>query len=182
MKMKLTLLALFAFSQTAGAASPPWYYARKLLQKTVGASTCLEIAAPQRHDDHWEIAVKACTDRAAAGLAIALKSGYSKDILYVVQRPNGDALARPDANATMSASELKDAYEAALEGNPYFSTVHSRNESLYLEFKHDVIQVFADNMADYYGMMNFVAAEAFSKVLNLAPRSAPVAITTSVKN
>ena len=84
----------------------------------------------------------------------------------------------PDGNLVVSGAPeppenpteaIADHFRKALRGNPYFSQFHEVNAGppfafLFIEFKAEIIQYWNDNIGDYYGNANSVAAEVFQAV------------------
>lgn len=182
--LAVVCVALLACSPLARAASAPWYRAAALLQKTIGASPCFQVGRPQLPTDGGRvhtIAIQACAETAAQGLALVIK----KDFGYVainVLKPSGEKVSA-DATSQPAVEQLKAAFDAGLTQNPYYVAFHPRGgfADVTVEFKREVIQLFTDNLADLYGMSNYVAAEAFSQVLDLKYDKLKVGTTTSVR-
>jgi hypothetical protein len=121
----------------AFALVPPWYGYQAMLKATVGASQCVQVGepiSPAQPGAPFVIEVRAC-----------------------------NASAGQDPGAW-----LMQQFDSALQGNSYFVGTHvvpAGGPVLgFVEFKKAVVQVFQDNLMDYYGNDNYVAQDAFAKV------------------
>jgi hypothetical protein len=182
----IVLCGLLAFASFARAASAPWYQAAAVLKKTIGASPCAQVGQPVAPTDgtrQWTITIQACSPKTARALAIVLKPQFYTSAAIVVAGPDGAKETAPDPDKSLSVDELKEAFVAALGENPYFAAARSTRAfaPLTVEFKPEVVQVWSDNISDFYGMTNYVAADAFKQSLRLEFGAIRVGITTSRK-
>ena len=185
-KLILVCLALVTPTQFALAASAPWYRAAALLQKTIGASPCFQVGKPEQPPAGSRvhtIAIQACTDAAARGLAQVIKTDFGYVAINVL-KPSGEKDSGPvDPSAEPTLDQLKESFDAAFTQNPYFVAFHphGRMAEVTLEFKCEVVQLFTDNLADLHGMSNYVAADAFTQVLSMKYGKLRVAANSAVK-
>lgn len=150
------------------ALMPPWLYAKTMLANTVGQSKCVEVSEPLNRGNGFEIDVKACDTDTARSLRMLLKANLGKETRVNVLYPSGIVVAQPTTHSHVSmAQEVGEAARKVFADNPYFVQVHERTfpERLVIEFKKQVIQVWAVNVNDFYGNKNFVAQDAFATVL-----------------
>ena len=185
----LILILLAGMTSNAMALIAPWYTYQAELKATVGASACVQVdepIAPATPGGAFLIKVHACDQATAQGLAVILKNTESSYVAVQVFDNTG-ASVQPPAIPTGQNPEdfVMQKFEAALHGNPYFVQVHRVDPGSpvigFVEFKKQVIQVWADNISDLYGNQNYVAQDAFALILagSFAGTKAKVSLTTT---
>jgi hypothetical protein len=119
----------------------------------------------------YTLDVVGCTQDVAESLGAILnpKYNFGNVRLYVyVVGPSGMPVPSGAARSPKDDPVLtvQNYFQTALAQNPLFVTVHTDGAfyDLFIEMKREVIQFWNDNLADYYGNTNLVAAEAFSDV------------------
>ena len=186
MKKYFFVIFLTVVSLNSWSASPPWYYYQAVLKATIGADSCFRVSdviSPEASATRYQVKITGCSVEKSRALATLLTKSSATEILdVVVLLPNGN-LAKPQSPA--NSQEVAKTITLALTGNPYFVTVHVSHSGglglsdLFIEFKPEVIQLWSDNISDFYGLSNFVAQSAFGTVLSDHLGNFRIAVTTS---
>lgn len=182
----LLLCAVTLSGNTALALSPPWYLMQSQLKALLVGDPCVEVGDLQQDaaSGKYELTIRVCdvSKGTALGLLMA-KQASSPYVKVKIIDDAGNEIAPAPRPATVEDTAA--IVTAALAGNRYFERVTVSSGpmaicALYPEFKPSVIQYWGDNLADGYGNINEVAAQAFTKALDLAAgTNAHVCATTS---
>ncbi len=174
MKIRYLLVSTFLLvCLNAVALSPPQYILHNKLVNSIGASPCVNVQEIREENGVWLIDVVGCDEAVCAGLAYVLIPEYNYGGIQVQVRvldKNGALVEAQESLGEDPMSEIKKIFQDALKDNPYFSRVIDSEQgffmpTLWLEFKAEVIQFFADNIGDFYGNGNYVAADVFSEIM-----------------
>jgi hypothetical protein len=174
MKIRFLLIStLLLVCMNALALSPPQYTLQNQLENSIGASPCVTVQEIREENGVFLIDVVGCDEAVCAGLAYVLKPEYNYGGIQVQVRvldKNGVLVEAQESLGDDPMSEIKKLFQDALKDNPYFSKVIDSEQgffmpALWLEFQAEIIQFFTDNIGDFYGNGNYVAADVFSEVM-----------------
>lgn len=168
------LLVLIAAScTTAWTLSPPQYGLWREIKGSFGASPNVQVKEIYEENGVNIIDIVGSDADVCNGLAYVMTLSYNFGGIKVTVRildKGGNQYTAPILKEGENAAEvLKKHFQNALQGNPYFSRVLDISSGfvgvyVWIEFQPKVIQFWNDNIGDYYGNNNYVAADVFSGV------------------
>ena len=173
------------------AISPPQYSLQRQLESSFGADPCVTVSEVYEQGDGWMIDVQGCDVEINSGLAFVLKKDYDFGGIRVTVR-----VLDSDGNPVVDDAPLvpddpgetvREFFHKALRDNPYFAQFPGQDGGsvipfVWIEIETEVIQYWNDNIGDFYGNDNRVAASVFQEVCNLDFfGSVTVQFTTAVK-
>jgi hypothetical protein len=169
------MILFLSWTQYAFALSPPWYLFQSKMKATIGNDSCVQVSnlteGGSQSSANYLLDIHVSCDnmgnkaQALADLLVRTYSFGNPTVQVRIFDSGGRlALASPipsDPNATSALMQ------EALSTNRLFVGVHPGRGRfpISIEFKHEVVQYFADNLSDYYGNMTQVASEAFRDIL-----------------
>lgn len=185
----LAAFAIFTDTNTCWALSPPWNMVGAELSQTIGLSPCVQVGEVQGNGRRYTINVQGCTDDVAQSLAVILVTAYKFGNVHLQVRvldPAGQLVLPKIPISGDVISAVENCFETALAQNPLFVVVHTDSVllSLYVEMRKEVVQFWTDNLGDYNGNSNKVAADAFRDICqsSYSKNSVLVGWSTSVEN
>jgi hypothetical protein len=161
---------IFMGASSCWALSAPWYTVGDELAQTVGQSPCVGVGSVEGDASPYTINVKGCTQSVAESLAAILIRNYTFGNVQLHVRVLGPSGLTVQPSAARSLKDpvrtVQNYFETALAQNPLFVAVHTGGFyfDLFIETKKEVVQFWNDNLADYYGNTNLVAADALNDV------------------
>jgi hypothetical protein len=170
--MILTLAVGMAASHAAFALSPPWVIEQNRARATLGADACVTV-----HDLHptgpssFNLDIHVCSDAQARALAAFMSRTDDFGGTTVTIRvfdPFGHI--EPQTPVPSNPREATELITAALGSNCYFVQVDGPSLvfQVNIELAKSVVQFPADNIGDFYGNLNEVAADSFAEILDLS--------------
>lgn len=152
------------------ALTPPWYYTHGQLRAAFDGGP-VKVLDLEQKEGHWlaPIAVSGpqATDTGEA-LATILKKSFLNSTVKVEVRLPGGAVAQPLTIPQSDPEALLKLVRTALAGNPHLSGVFSMNTGILVELKPEILQFFADNLADRHGLAHYPAANLFQDLLDFS--------------
>ncbi len=189
---------VFAFAQllisnAALALSPPWYAYWSVVKSTLGADACVESSELTRAKDFdgFEGTIKVCNLEKAAALARLVGSEKNAGARIRINFVDAQSKAvSPEDLGEVNPERVVQLIHRALKENRYFAASEMGSagfggKMVWVEFKPSVISLWADNISDKYGRINYIAATAFDSVLGLKELAAAgfsVRVTTRPEN
>jgi len=164
---------LVVVCMAAWTLSPPQYGLWRQINGSIGASPNVDVKEIYESEGINVIDIIGSDPDVCNGLAFVLRNQYNFGGINVSVRVldrDGKLYAAPELKATDDvASVVKKHFENALRDNPYFVRTFESSgffigTILWVECKPAVIQFFNDNIGDYYGNNNYVAADVFEEV------------------
>lgn len=155
------------------ALSPPQYGLWRQINGSFGASPNVDVKEIYENEGVYTIDLIGSDADVCNGLAYVLTSQYNyggiKVALRVLDKDGKLYTSQILGDGDDAESILRKHFQNALRDNPYFIRILEKTsgfmgKTIWLEFNPDVIQFFNDNIGDYYGNNNYVAAEAFQGV------------------
>lgn len=172
--MILSALVLLVFaSGPALALDPPEVLVYKHLLNSVGKTPEVSISEPMGVGTHFiiNVTVKNSARRSAMATVLAPNNGGSYVLVKVVDS-QGNVQKPVAVKGTIpeKLAKIKALFQTAFKSNPLYvmtKTVYIAGiYGVFPIFKAKLVQFECDNMADYYGNENYVAADLFRQVLN----------------
>lgn len=164
------VLGATVYSPAAMALSPPWYILQNQMKATIGQDAGVTVDDLKDAPGGYDLDVEVSDGRQAKALSTLLTRTHDfggTEVHVIVL----DSYGNPIAPGTVPTDPDKATrfFQTALSGNCFFVQVDPGNAiyALFLEFPQATIQFPADNLADAYGNLNLVAADAFKEILNL---------------
>jgi hypothetical protein len=169
-------LSFFTFTgmglaHSAFALSPPWYVLEAQIRATLQGDPDVLVEDLKTNSEGYtlDVEVRQNSKKAEALATFVSRVHTYGQVKLTVEVVNDDGKIVSPAPLPTDENQLRSFIWTALHDNAYFVRVDSGNGiyRLFIEFAPEIIQYFADNVADYYRKINQVAADAFAEVLNL---------------
>jgi hypothetical protein len=171
--ISLAIVSSFLVVASAFALSPPQYTLQKYLMHSIGANPQVDVGEVYEIEGIFYIDVCGKTNKVAEALSVILKKEWELGPTIVrVLDSGGSEVVPPDPLPGESFMHfVRRQFRAALTRNRLYVTTHvNQTESfpkfLWVEVAKRVVQFWNDNLGDYYGNHNEVAASAFAYVCN----------------
>lgn len=170
MKKKLVIvLGFLLVSMTGMTLSPPQYGLWRQIAATFGASLGVDVKQIYEENGIYNIDLIGGDADICKGLVVVLKSAYNYGGIKVEVRVfdrEGKRYQRPERIEGNLKDAIQNHFRNALRDNPFFVRVIDAPSfdwmpTIWLEFKPAVVQFFNDNIGDFYGNANLIAAGAF---------------------
>ena len=167
--------------------TPPWWLLNMKLKATLGKTPGVDVGDLEINpssscwrwfskSDEAIIPITTSDQEVANSLALVLESSYTTGGMKIkleISGPQGPGIApEPSHSGEMDLiGFVQEHLKIALNGNPYFVTIHRLPSHLPLtpdlsvEFSTTEIQIHDDNLFDYYGYDTFVAQALFTEAL-----------------
>jgi len=173
MKVRLfVFLMVLTFAADAMALSPPQYDLQQSLLHSIGRSPCVNVGEVYESEGKYYIDVRGCTGEITKSLEAILRRNWDFGGIRVVINilgPRGAVAATSvDQKVGMTMAAVESHFKTVLAENPLFiKTIGATTISpkmLWVEMDMGVIQYWNDNIDDYYGNNNEVAAKVFARL------------------
>jgi hypothetical protein len=167
--MGFGLVALDA--SNALALSPPWFLFAAEAKATLGFDACVTVDDLTGSGNSFQLKIHVCDDTRADALVSLLGGSRSFGAVTVsIQIFNAEGTQVTDAALPTNPDQLAHLIVVGLSGNCYFLDVISGNpvHSRFVLFTKSVVQFQADNLADAFGNINRVAADAFDDIFGFS--------------
>ncbi len=170
MKKKLIIvLELLLVCMPGITLSPPQYGLWRQIGATFGACPGVDVKEIYEENGIYNIDLIGSDADICKGLAVVLKSTYNYGGIQVEVRVfdrEGNRYQRPERIEGNLKNAIHTHFRNALRDNPYFVRILDAPSfdwmpTIWLEFKPAVVQFFNDNIGDFYGNVNLIAAGAF---------------------
>ena len=157
------------------ALSPPWIVYQNQVKAALSVDSCVKVNRIRPVTVGYALDLLVCDSEKAHALATLLKSSFNFGGVKVevqVYDPFLQLLASEPSPT--EPEELAKLIHTAFIGNPYFvGFVQKTSKGLkrpyaeFILFSGSVLQYWGDNLADYKGNVNRVAADVFHEIMDL---------------
>ena len=150
---------------------PPWWTLQKKVAGTVGQDRGVQVEALKEVPGGYLLPVVTASKETGIGLATILRGAFPFGNVMVklqVQDPDGNAYP---ARVIATADDLLAAVKEGLGTNALFVETFIGNQypATYTQvvavFTASVVQFWNDDLSDFYGNFNGVAADVFAEIL-----------------
>lgn len=172
----LGITMALASGGTARALSPPWYSLQRQLAATIGTSPCVTVSDVYDIGETHYIDVQACTPAKAKALSFILIRDHSAafNTFVRVLDPTGNVVKPPPISGPPGQFFspqvfIIQQFKTALRGSPLYVRTFAgypsgRVRIVWCEVAKEVVQYWNDDIGDFYGNTNDVAANVFASV------------------
>jgi len=170
-----------------GMISPPQYTLWRKLVYSIGTDPEISVHDPDERNNTTIIEVVVENSNRAPAVAGVLNEEYYFGGIQVkvnVTGPAGKAVTSPDV--TQPGFSVRQMIEAALFANPYFHEIipgrrpGEPDPVLTAVFYPKVIQLWNDDVSDYYGYAHHVAKDVFAEMMRGRYNDGTVLNTTTI--
>jgi len=192
-KMTVALLAGLFVAAHAGAISPPQYTLQRQIKNTIGLNRCISVGEVYQEPgvEEYHIDITVCSAKVAGSLGVVIPLEYNFGGIPVaihIISPDGTELAPCVDEAELGAvTDIRKHFLNVLEDNPLFVKIHRLPSEipmapdLMIEVAAEVVQYWNDNLSDYYGNNNEVAAYVFASICKETFRGGKVVVWWSTQ-
>ena len=153
--------------------SAPWWILYRQMSATIGKTPGVVMKDLQEAAPILYLDLECPDPKRAIALNRILVRQYPMGNITVVVRVIRNGQPLPPDNKALTPAELIETLKTALDGNPLFTDAIVANHhpgpdpigQVVAVFDAKVVQFWCDKLDDYYGNMNMVAAEAFTREL-----------------
>ncbi|MCM3627005.1 hypothetical protein M3194_06475 [Paenibacillus glycanilyticus] len=167
--------------------SPPEFTYFNEIKYSIGKDPLVRVGPLQDHGDGQfviSLHVKGLKKAKALATLLVADKGIGEINIHVQVISGGKAIS--PITRTLTPKEIAGLYRAAFRTNRFFHFVALRvifgNTFVYPVFKIKVVQFFNDDLSDFYGNYNNVAAFVFRNVLRNDINGVPIQFSTDKKS
>lgn len=173
------------------ALSPPWYTFANEVLNTVGKDPNVQVdSLRQVSSSKYSLMIRVKGLQRARALATIIRNTatFGNITVTVIVKTTSGTIAKPYPTSTLTALQIAQLYRIAFRTNILFSFVTIRAfvpgsaRAVFPVFAKRVVQFYNDDLSDFYGNYNNVAAFSFRDVLKKSINNVTINFSTAKTN